>query len=202
LPPDGTVRQAHVHTFRWLLDLDGPQTNSAETLAVLAVFVSAAGIGFTLSVAGGVPLTVALLVGAIVATTDPAAVVGIFRDLGVPVRLVRLVEGESLLNDAAAIVLFAALLKIIADGTQPSLAASALQFAISFGGGLLLGFIGGRLFGALVSFLGGAKLAEATLALALPYVVYLAGEGLFDVCPVLWRWSAPALPPGCLDGRG
>src|SRR5262249_47450753 len=87
------------------------------TLAVVAVFVSAASIGFTLSIAGGVPLTVALLVGAIVATTDPAAVVGIFRDVGVPLRLVRLVEGESLLNDAAAIVLFAALLKIIAAGT-------------------------------------------------------------------------------------
>jgi monovalent cation:H+ antiporter, CPA1 family len=58
------------------------------TLAVLAVFVSAAGVGFTLSVAGGVPLTVALLVGAIVATTDPAAVVGIFRDsrCGPPAR--------------------------------------------------------------------------------------------------------------------
>jgi monovalent cation:H+ antiporter, CPA1 family len=160
------------------------------TLAVLAVFVSAAGVGFTLSVAGGVPLTVALLVGAIVATTDPAAVVGIFRDLGVPLRLVRLVEGESLLNDAAAIVLFAALLKIIADGTQPGLAASALQLAISFGGGLLLGFTGGRLFGALVSFLGGAKLAEATLALALPYVVYLAGEELFDVSGVVAVVSA------------
>ena len=114
------------------------------TLAVLAVFVSAAGIGFTLSFVGGVPLTVALLLGSIVASTDPAAVVAIFRDLGVPLRLVRLVEGESLLNDAAAIVLFTTLLKIISEGVHPGLSASALHFAESFGGGLLLGFVGGR----------------------------------------------------------
>src|SRR5215472_9894263 len=160
------------------------------TLAVLAVFVSAIGIGFTLSVGGGVPLTVALLVGAIVATTDPAAVVGIFRDLGVPVRLVRLVEGESLLNDAAAIVLFTTLFKIISDDVHPSLSASALHFVESFGGGLLLGFVGGRLFGALVPLLGDAELAEVTLALALPYIVYLTGEEVFGISGVVAVVSA------------
>jgi CPA1 family monovalent cation:H+ antiporter len=160
------------------------------TLAVLAVFVSAAGIGFTLTFVGGVPLTVALLLGSIVATTDPAAVVGIFRDLGVPLRLVRLVEGESLLNDAAAIVLFSTLLRIISEGVHPGLSASALHFAESFGGGLLLGFVGGRLFGALVPLLGGAKLAEVTLALALPYLVYLTGEEVFDVSGVVAVVSA------------
>jgi monovalent cation:H+ antiporter, CPA1 family len=117
-------------------------------------------------------------------------VVGIFRDLGVPLRLVRLVEGESLLNDAAAIVLFTTLLKIISEGVHPGLSASALHFAESFGGGLLLGFVGGRLFGALVPLLGGAKLAEVTLALALPYIVYLTGEEVFDVSGVVAVVSA------------
>ena len=155
------------------------------TLAIVAVFVAAAGIGLTLSIVGGVPLVVALLLGSIVATTDPAAVVGIFRDLGVPLRLVRLVEGESLLNDAAAIVLFTVLLQILADGTQPKLLANAVHVLMSFGGGLVLGFIGGRIFGALVPLLGDAKLAEVTLALALPYIMYLSGEKLFDVSGVV-----------------
>src|SRR5207248_10165444 len=70
------------------------------TLAVLAVFAAAATIGFALSFFG-VPLILAMLLGAIVATTDPAAVIAIFRDLGAPPRLTRLLEGESLLNDAA-----------------------------------------------------------------------------------------------------
>jgi CPA1 family monovalent cation:H+ antiporter len=163
----------------------------------VAVFVSAAGIGFTLSFVGGVPLTVALLLGSIVATTDPAAVVGIFRDLGVPLRLVRLVEGESLLSDAAAIVLFTTLLRIISEGIHPGLSASAFHFAESFGGGLLLGFVGGRVFGALVPLLGGARLAEVTLSLALPYIVYLTGEEVFDVSGVVAVVSA-----GLIAGAG
>ncbi|MBV8336758.1 MAG: cation:proton antiporter, partial [Alphaproteobacteria bacterium] len=57
------------------------------TLAIVAVFAAAAAIAFSLSFTGGMPLTVAFLVGAIVATTDPAAVVAIFRELGAPARL-------------------------------------------------------------------------------------------------------------------
>jgi monovalent cation:H+ antiporter, CPA1 family len=155
------------------------------TLAVLAVFVSAGGIGLALSFFGGVPLAIALLLGSIVATTDPAAVVGIFRNLGVPSRLVRLVEGESLLNDAAAIVLFSTLVRVTSGEARPDLLQSAIHFGESFGGGLLLGFVGGRLFGALLPLLGGSKLAEVTFALALPYLVYLIGEDVFEVSGVV-----------------
>src|SRR5262249_54772012 len=130
------------------------------TLAIVAVFVAAAGVALPLSIMGGVAPVVALLVGAIVATTDPAAVVGIFRDLGVPTRRVRLVEGESLLNDAAAIVLFTVLLGILADGSQPSFTEGALQVATSFGGGVVVGFLGGRLFGLVAPLLDGSKPAE------------------------------------------
>jgi Na+:H+ antiporter len=155
------------------------------TLAIVAVFVAAAGIGLTLSIAGHVPLLVALLVGAIVATTDPAAVVGIFRDLGVPARLVRLVEGESLLNDAAAIVLFTVLLGILGNGIQPDAGAIAIHVVVSFGGGVVLGVVGGRAFGALVRLLGRSKPAEVTLSLALPYLMYLLGEEVFEVSGVV-----------------
>jgi CPA1 family monovalent cation:H+ antiporter len=160
------------------------------TLAIIAVLVAAAGIGFSLNLAGGVPLVVALLVGSIVATTDPAAVVGIFRDLGAPARLTRLVEGESLLNDAAAIVLFSVLLDMLTNGLRPEWGASALHMLVTFGGGVLLGFIGGRLFGAVLPLLGGSEPAEATLSLALPYLVYLAGEELFAVSGVVAVVSA------------
>jgi CPA1 family monovalent cation:H+ antiporter len=75
-------------------------------MAVVAVFVATAFIGAALYPLAGVPLVACLLLGAIVATTDPVAVVAIFRDIGAPARLGRIVEGESLLNDAAAIVIF------------------------------------------------------------------------------------------------
>ncbi len=146
-------------------------------LAIVAVFAAAAAIGLSLSLAG-VPLIVALLLGAIVATTDPAAVVAILHEVGAPPRLTRLLEGESLLNDAAAIVLFTVLIEMLATGGEPHVAAGIAHFFESFLGGILLGVVGGRLWGALLPLLGGSRMAETTLAVALPYVVYLIGDHL------------------------
>jgi CPA1 family monovalent cation:H+ antiporter len=160
------------------------------TLAIVAVFAAAAAIGLSLSFAAGMPLTVALLLGAIVATTDPAAVVAIFHELGAPARLTRLLEGESLLNDAAAIVLFSMLVGMLTEGAHPDFVAGAVHFAEAFLGGMVLGAIGGRLFGAILPFLGGSRLAEVTLSLALPYVVYLLAEELFDISGVVAVVSA------------
>ena len=159
------------------------------TLAIVAVFAAAAAIGFSLSFAAGVPLTVALLLGAIVATTDPAAVVAIFRELGAPARLTRLLEGESLLNDAAAIVLFSVLVGMLTGGAHADFGAGIVRFFEAFFGGAVLGALGGRLFGAILPLLGGLRLAEVTLSLALPYVVYLVGE-LFEVSGVVAVVSA------------
>src|SRR5271169_1431434 len=160
------------------------------TLAIVAVFAAAAAVGFSLSFAAGIPLTVALLVGAIVATTDPAAVVAIFRELGAPARLTRLLEGESLLNDAAAIVLFSVLVGMLTDGARTDFAAGIVLFAKALLGGVVLGAVGGRLFGTILPFLGGSRLAEVTLSVALPYVVYLLAEQLFDVSGVVAVVSA------------
>jgi CPA1 family monovalent cation:H+ antiporter len=159
------------------------------TLAIVAVFAAAAAIGFGLSLAG-VPLAVGLLLGAIVATTDPAAVIAIFHELGAPPRLTRLLEGESLLNDAAAIVLFGVLVAKLAGGAESSVAHAALEFVIKFVGGLALGTIAGRLFGAALPWLGSSRTAEVTLSVALPYVVYIVGEHAFEVSGVVAVASA------------
>ena len=79
-------------------------------LAVIATLVAAAIVGLALWPIAGQPLVVCLLLGAVVSTTDPAAVIAIFRDVGAPARLTRLVEGESLLNDASAILAYSCLL--------------------------------------------------------------------------------------------
>jgi monovalent cation:H+ antiporter, CPA1 family len=75
-------------------------------LAVVAVLVATLSVGYALSWASALPIAACLLVGAIVSTTDPSAVVTIFRSISAPRRLARIIEGESLLNDAAAIALF------------------------------------------------------------------------------------------------
>jgi monovalent cation:H+ antiporter, CPA1 family len=105
-------------------------------LAIVAVFAAAAAIGYSLNLIADVPLIAALLFGSIVATTDPAAVVAILHEVGAPPRLTRLLEGESLLNDAAAIVLFTVLVAMLTGGTNSHIAAGAEHFnlAITWGG--------------------------------------------------------------------
>jgi CPA1 family monovalent cation:H+ antiporter len=153
-------------------------------LAVIAVLATTAAVGLALWPLAPVSLVACLLLAAIIATTDPAAVVAIFRDLGAPARLTRLVEGESLLNDATAIALFTVLLGILMTEREVPLGEAVLTFLTSFLGGALVGFLGGRGLMLLVPWLRDSRLAETTLTLALPYLVYTLSERYFDVSGV------------------
>ncbi len=154
-------------------------------LAVIATIVTAMIVGLALWPFAGLPLTVCLLLGAVISTTDPAAVIAVFRDVGAPARLTRLVEGEALLNDAAAIVLYTVLLGIIVSGRPPVLGAGAEEFARSFLGGALLGAIAGRVFLQFIPWVGDDRLAEGTLTVALAYLSFIAAQRLFDVSGVV-----------------
>jgi CPA1 family monovalent cation:H+ antiporter len=154
-------------------------------LAIVATLVTTAAIGFALWPLAGVPLVVCLLLGSVVATTDPAAVIAIFRDVGAPARLTRLVEGEALLNDAAAIALFVVLVGMILSGREPNIGVGAREFAIAFLGGAALGVVAGRAMLYAATWLGGDRLAEASLTVALAYLAFIGGERLFHVSGVV-----------------
>jgi CPA1 family monovalent cation:H+ antiporter len=145
-------------------------------LAVIAVMVTTAVVGMALAPLAPVPLVACLLFAAIIATTDPSAVVGIFRDIGAPARLSRLVEGESLLNDATAIAIFTVLLDFIMTDQEIGGGAVALIFLNAAAGGALVGFVGGRILMWIMPLLRDSRLSEMTLTLALPYLVYIACE--------------------------
>ncbi|MBO0735432.1 MAG: cation:proton antiporter [Alphaproteobacteria bacterium] len=154
-------------------------------LAVVATLIATAVVGLALWPLSGVPLVVCLLLGAVVATTDPAAVIAIFRDIGAPARLTRLVEGEALLNDAAAIALFAVLLGMILSGGEPDIGAGLREFFVSFVGGGALGLFAGRALMLVIPWVRDDRLAEATLTLALAYGVFIAAERLFHVSGIV-----------------
>jgi monovalent cation:H+ antiporter, CPA1 family len=154
-------------------------------LAIVATVVTTAAIGFALWPLAGTPLVVCLLLGSVVATTDPAAVITIFRDVGAPARLTRLVEGEALLNDAAAIALFVVLLAMLVSGREANVADGAREFTIAFLGGAALGVVAGRLLLLAIPWIGGDRLAEASLTVALPYLAFIGGERLFHVSGVV-----------------
>ncbi len=154
-------------------------------MAVVAVVVTTALAGGVLALASPVPLAGALLVAAIIATTDPVAVVAVFREVGAPLRLTRLVEGESLLNDAAAIALFAALLAILVGGGRPDPLDLLTGFAWQFVGGALFGTALGRVAAATLARLDDGGPAEVTLAVALPYLAYVLGGSYLGVSGVV-----------------
>ncbi|WP_208998435.1 cation:proton antiporter [Roseibium aquae] len=167
--------------FRRIMEDIGP----ILVMAVVAVLVATVFIGFALYPLSGVPLVACLLLGAIVATTDPVAVVAIFRDIGAPARLGRIVEGESLLNDAAAIVLFVILLGILTGEAEPGILEAAVAFGRSFIGGLVVGVLMARLFVLLLPLMRDLPLAQVTLSLALPYVIYVLSDQFADVSAVV-----------------
>ncbi len=154
-------------------------------LAIVAVVVTTALVGLSLAWLFGIALVACLLLGSVVATTDPSAVVGIFRDIGAPARLSRLVEGESLLNDAAAIALFGLLLAMLVRGEPLDPADAGLRFVIAFVGGSLAGLLAGQLLLVAVRRLDHIKAAETTLTVAAPYVVFIASEQVFEVSGVV-----------------
>ena len=88
----------------------------------------------------GIAWEPALLFGALISSTDPIAVVSLFRELGAPKRLALLVEGESLFNDGAAITLFQIVLATMVTGAF-GLGGSILDFAVTVLGALLVGAV-------------------------------------------------------------
>lgn len=156
------------------------------TLAVVAVVVATLTIGYALAWISGLPLVVCLLVGAIVSTTDPSAVVGIFRSLSAPRRLSRIIEGESLLNDAAAIALFGLFMDFVMLGVpDPSFGQAVGQFPMLIAGGVAAGWAVAR--AALVLMQGFARyeLAQLSVSVAVPYLAYVGAEQVFGASGVI-----------------
>lgn len=155
-------------------------------LAVVAVAVATAVVGLALWPFAGLPLIACLLAGAIVSTTDPSAVVSIFRATPAPQRLARIVEGESLLNDAAAIALFGLFFSLLAVGVEaPSLGDALLRFPWILAGGGLLGWSAALGAVALIRRLPDFPLAQVSITVALPFAVYLLADIVLAVSGVV-----------------
>ncbi|WP_198670473.1 cation:proton antiporter [Oceanicella sp. SM1341] len=155
-------------------------------MAVLAVVVATAVIGMLVWWVSPLALIPALLIGAAVATTDPAAVVSTFREIGAPRRLTVILEGESLLNDAAAITIFSLLLGAAAAGPEALQVSDLLiGFARTFTIGALTG-LGTALLGSrLYPLLRGSTAAEVSLTLAVAYGAFVIAEDWFGASGVV-----------------
>jgi CPA1 family monovalent cation:H+ antiporter len=161
--------------FRTDPDVLRPAAVSVFVLAIPGVVVVAAIVALVLAATTELTPTEGFLVGAMVAATDPAAVLSTFRHVPVPARLATTVEMESLVNDGTGIVLFALAVEILSGGG--SLGGSLVAFVVRVAGGALIGAALGWLAGRLVRRLDD-HLAELTLTVVLAYGAYLLAEAL------------------------
>lgn len=162
-------------------------------LAIVAVLVCIACVAGVVHFVTGMDIVVCLLLGAVVSTTDPAAVIGIFRDVGAPKRLSILAEGESLLNDAVAIAAFGLFIGILAARSAADPAAAAVGDPMSAVGVFLREFVGGLVFGfamaraamMILPRLGESDAAIASVTVSLTYLSFVVADRYLHVSGVV-----------------
>lgn len=151
--------------------------------AIPGVLITTLLVGWVVARGTGLAFETAVVFGALIAATDPVAVIALFRSLGAPKRLAVLLEGESLLNDGAAIVIFTLALGIATGKTTFSLGSSILDFIIVAGGGLIIGGAMGWLFSKITNRLDD-PLIQTAITFILAFGSYLLAEN-FHVSGVL-----------------
>lgn len=152
-------------------------------LAIGALGVSAALVGLAVNAGLGVPIATALVFGALISATDPVAVTAVFRELGVPQRLLTIVEGESLLNDGIAIVLFNILLGIALGTSSPDVAGGVAEFVGVFLGGAAIGAVLALAVAEIAARLG--RLPSTALTIALAYGSFVVADHVLGVSGVM-----------------
>ncbi|MYY83009.1 MULTISPECIES: Na+/H+ antiporter [unclassified Streptomyces] len=146
-------------------------------LAVALVFVTTAAVAAVAnSFVPGLPIAAAVALGALVAPPDPVAATAVAGSLGLPRRLVSILEGEGLFNDVTAIVLYHVAITAAVSGSfswPSAVGLLVLSAVVAVVVGLVLGWLTNKLMG----LLGDATL-QTGLTLLVPFVSYVLAEEL------------------------
>ncbi len=149
-----------------------------SALAVTLVFFTTMAVAVTahyLVPHFGWPL--AFLLGAIISPTDAVAASGIIKGLNLNRRVMTILEGESLVNDASALIAYRHALTAVLTGSFIFWEAG-LQFLIVAGGGILAGIVVGYILVFIHTKITNNPLVETGLSLLTPYLAYIAAEGI------------------------
>jgi len=145
-------------------------------LAFGLVAFTVLGVGFIAPrVLGGFDWRLALVLGAIVAPTDSIAATSIARRIGLPGRIVDVLEGESLINDATGLLALQFAIAIVVSGTVPTVPQGLLTLLWLVAGGVGLGLIVGWIIYLLETRIDDAPV-EIALSVLTPYVAYFLAD--------------------------
>ncbi|MFJ1767471.1 Na+/H+ antiporter [Amycolatopsis sp. NPDC088138] len=146
-------------------------------LSVGLVLLSAAAVIGTAVLVTPLPVGMAFVLGAVLASTDPVAVTALARRLALPPRVQALIQAESLFNDATSLLLFRVALFLAVAGGAASFGRTAGEFAILAGGGVAVGVLT-----ALGAFLIRRRtedpVLETVISLVTPYAGYVVAESV------------------------
>jgi CPA1 family monovalent cation:H+ antiporter len=151
----------------------------AVGLVLMTTFVVAAVVHFVI----GLPWAASFVLGAIVSPTDAIAATAIARRLGVPRRIVTILEGESLVNDATGIVVYRIAVAAVVTGAFSAWEAG-LQFVVGAAGGIAFGFLIGWVVVWTRRHLADEPSIQTTVSLLTPFVAYLVAE---ELPPYVWH---------------
>lgn len=119
----------------------------------------------------------AFVLGAIISPPDAVAATSTLKGLGLPKRLSHILEGESLINDASALIAYKYAISAVSSSSFV-LWKAGLDFILVSVGGLLIGLAAGFGFVLLMKRIRGNASVETTLNLMIPFIVYLVAEHL------------------------
>ncbi|WP_020565170.1 cation:proton antiporter [Methylosarcina fibrata] len=165
---------------------------SIGLLAVVGLLISTSFIG----VAGyylfkwvglEVPMLALLLFGAIISSTDPVAVLALFKEYGAPRRLTLIFEGESLFNDSTGFAAFLVVLDLVQHGYHgaDSIAAALASFFTMLLGGIVFGLMMGFVFAKLIEMAKGNEHLEITLTLLVAHLTFVLTEVISEHLVIL-----------------
>jgi monovalent cation/hydrogen antiporter len=123
----------------------------------------------------GFTLAMGFLLGGIISPPDAVAAATVLKGLKVPKRILTILEGESLVNDASSLIVFKFALAAILTGTFSFQEATG-QFFLVAGMGIVIGIAGAHVFYAVHRFLPTTPAIDAALTVMTPYLLFLVAE--------------------------
>ncbi len=151
---------------------------SISLLAFALVFFTAFGVAYTAHLfLPNFDWRIGFLLGAVVSPTDAVAASSIAKKVGMPQRIVDLLEGESLLNDATGLLALEFGIGMLVHGTSPTFVEGALRLVWLVLGGVAVGLAVGGLVAWFERWIDDGPV-EIAISLVVPYVCYLSGEAI------------------------